>query len=423
MKLIEQNLRLNPASAQDQYMRAVMLASDASGTRRREAIDSLEKFLATQSNPDPEIQYVLATLYLAEDDSRKFKTLMRALLKENKSVRYVQTFADMLVKADELDEAEVWVAELEKSAPDAEATVALESELAFRQGRFDSVRKRLQDWADRAAGDPARQEPQLPAAARMLEGFARRLRDSGDAATAATFSKEAQSVYQRYVDLKPGQDLLMAMFFARQQRLGEALDLIEAKAPTSDPVQLATACFAVLDRTGPAPNSSAASTESSKPRSRSDKQSVPLLVALAILRDFEGQYDAAETIYRDILAKEPENPTVLNNLAVLLALRAQEPRRSVQVDRPRHCEGRPHGGIARFAGHGPHRHGEARTGAGRFAAGHPERPHRRLCISIRPRPINKGASARPPSKRSRRPNRWGSRKSISRPSSAPPTRD
>ncbi|MCX7424752.1 MAG: tetratricopeptide repeat protein [Planctomycetia bacterium] len=320
LKLIEQNLRLNPTSAQDQYMRAVMLASDASGKRRREAIDSLEKFLATQSNPDSEIQYVLATLYLAEDDSRKFKTLMRALLKEHKSVRYVQTFADMLVKADELDEAAVWVAELEKSAPDAEATVALESELAFRQGRFDSVRKRLQDWADRAAGDPARQEPQLPAAARMLEGFARRLRDSGDAATAATFSKEAQSVYQRYVDLKPGQELLMAMFFARQQRLGEALDLIEAKAPTSDPVQLATACFAMLDRTGPAPEQLRRVDRILEAALEKHKQSVPLLVALAILRDFEGQYDVAETIYRDILAKEPENPTVLNNLAVLLAL-------------------------------------------------------------------------------------------------------
>jgi tetratricopeptide (TPR) repeat protein len=154
----------------------------------------------------------------------------------------------------------------------------------------------------------------------MLEEFARRLRESGDAATAAMFSKEAQSVYQRYVDLKPGQDLMMAVFLARQQRLNEALDLMEAKAPASDAIQLATACFSVLDGTGPSPEQVGRVNRLLEAALQRDARSVPLLVAKAILRDFAGQHDAAEAIYRDILAKDPENPTVLNNLAVLLAL-------------------------------------------------------------------------------------------------------
>ena len=158
------------------------------------------------------------------------------------------------------------------------------------------------------------------------------------------------------------------------------------------------------------------------PRLQRDAQSVPLLVAKAILRDFEGQYDAAETIYRDILAKEPDNPTVLNNLAVLLSLQDKNvDEASKLIDLAIQKVG-PTPGLL-----------DSRAMV-RMAMGKPELaladlrqaikkgPTADARISTWRRPISRAASARPPSKHSRRPNRLGSRKSISSRSSAPRTR-
>ncbi len=51
---------------------------------------------------------------------------------------------------------------------------------------------------------------------------------------------------------------------------------------------------------------------------------------LADLRDFQGRYDEAQQIYEAVLMKNPNHVTALNNLAWLLAVGGQNPRRAVQ---------------------------------------------------------------------------------------------
>ncbi len=52
----------------------------------------------------------------------------------------------------------------------------------------------------------------------------------------------------------------------------------------------------------------------------SQKESVPLLTALAELKTSQGKFAAAEDLCRQMLAKDPQNYLACNNLGVLLAL-------------------------------------------------------------------------------------------------------
>jgi cellulose synthase operon protein C len=320
LELIERNLRSNPASAPDQYVKAVMLAADMSGRRRREAITSLETFLGTQSTPEPEIQFTLAQLYLDEADRGKYRTLMRSLLKETRNVRYLQAYAESLMQAGDLDEAQGVVDELAKLEPNSVGTLRARVDLAFRQRQYETVVRFLKGWLDRPADEQSNRENRLPLVAETLEYYARQLREAKQPAVAAQFSKEAQAIYQEYVNLKPNQELLMATFLARQGHLDEALALAEAKWPSNDPERVAMACFTLLNGAGATPDQVLRVERLLKAASDKHGAVTPLRIALAVLRDNQGRLDEAEGIYRAILAKEPENPTVLNNLAVLLAL-------------------------------------------------------------------------------------------------------
>jgi predicted Zn-dependent protease len=52
-----------------------------------------------------------------------------------------------------------------------------------------------------------------------------------------------------------------------------------------------------------------------------DSHSAALLITLADLRDFQGRYEEAEALYRQVLLKNDKNIFALNNLAWLLAMR------------------------------------------------------------------------------------------------------
>lgn len=320
LELIEQNLQEDPSSAPDQYVKAVMLASDMSGQRRREAIGSLETFLDTQAAPEPEIQFALAQLYLTENELSKYKILMRALLKETRNPHYLQSYATELMAAGELDEAQGVIEELAQLAPNSAHAVRIQAELAFRQRRYEDVLRILRGWLEAPAREPVERDARLHQVAEVIEFFAKQLRDEGPPAVASLFTKEAQTIYQEFLNLKPDQQILMAAFLARQHQIDKALDLLQAKWETGTPEQVALVCFSAMNGTAPSPEQLRRVDQILTISLEKHHQATPLRIALAVLRDVQGRFDEAEHIYRSILEREKNNPTVLNNLAVLLAL-------------------------------------------------------------------------------------------------------
>jgi tetratricopeptide (TPR) repeat protein len=56
-----------------------------------------------------------------------------------------------------------------------------------------------------------------------------------------------------------------------------------------------------------------------------------LMVAMANLRNFQGQYEKAEELYRAALVKNPRQGTALNNLAWIIALRSGKSAEAIEL--------------------------------------------------------------------------------------------
>jgi tetratricopeptide (TPR) repeat protein len=123
----------------------------------------------------------------------------------------------------------------------------------------------------------------------------------------------------------------LVYFLARRQRLAEALDLLDEAAPRCKPERVAQAGVAAL-RLSPAEGAHFRRVEARIEAARqADPRSGGLLLALADLRDAEGRYDEAITLYRRLLEDQPDNRAALNNLAWLLSLRLGKDAEALQL--------------------------------------------------------------------------------------------
>jgi len=317
---IEMNLAEEPESLDDQYLKAVILANDLTGRHNQEAIALLEKLFATQRNPGPEMLFTLAQLYRAEGNWREYRLRMDKLLKNYRDVpQYLAAYAAALIEEKDYHEAEVKAAELAKVAPGTPATTMIRAELAFQQRQYERTKRLLHDYLNDPTIAAAEKNKRLPDVANTLEEFAGRLRAAKENSWADMFSKEAYQLYREYVDLKPDQEILIASFLARQERLDEAIDQIEILWETADPEQVALACFAVIDGKGASTEQIARIDRILQKAAARHPDSPVIQIATAVLRGMQDRFGEAEAIYRKILDKAPDNPTALNNLAVLLA--------------------------------------------------------------------------------------------------------
>src|SRR5262249_17147387 len=108
---------------------------------------------------------------------------------------------------------------------------------------------------------------------------------------------EAEQLLREHVvaasEKQPDSALSLGYFLARQQRPGEALDLLDEAAPRCKPERVAQAGVATL-RLSPARDTHFRRVEARIEASRKvEPRSAGLLLALADLRDAEGRYDEA----------------------------------------------------------------------------------------------------------------------------------
>ena len=178
----------------------------------------------------------------------------------------------------------------------------------------------LNSYLDKPDARPADRNMRIRLVAEKIEQLARRMTKPAQKPIVARFNQQAELLYRTYANQNASQEWVLAAFFGRQQRIDEALDVLEKTWNSNNPVVLAQVC-AILVRNSKIDNEQMRRLDHIL-RSAQKKfdHAVPLLMVTADLYTRQARYAEAENLYREILQKNSGHSVAMNNLAVLLAL-------------------------------------------------------------------------------------------------------
>ena len=299
--LVEQNLKNDPDSIEDQKHKATVLALRPS--RRGEAVKILER-LDAANLLDANEQFLLAQLYLGQHEEQKYQDEMFRLLNlKTRNPQHLAHFVNYWIGHNQLDQADSWLAELKKAEPQGVAALELEARLL-------DLRKR---------------KPQLLA---LLEARGREVPDEigavADLLNRYGFAKEAELAYKAFAARNPSQperSLALAQFLARQDRPADALEILKKAWSTCRPEQVAAAALEVFNApsSGEAEKRQVEAWVAEAVRKRPDASLLASKLGALYIR--RGQFDEAERLLRRLMAEHPGNVDAMNNLAWLISLR------------------------------------------------------------------------------------------------------
>jgi tetratricopeptide (TPR) repeat protein len=275
-KVVSAEGDLPPAQyRQEQQARARVLAVHNRRAFRRQAIAILEE-LNRQETLGPDDLYLLAQLHEADGNWMRARQEFRDLLAGQAEMPvFLAQFIQGLLRHGDLDEARTCLERLER----------LEQTRKVEPGTFGSARLRAGYLQARGEGDKALE---------LLRANVAR--------------KDARSE----------EVLLLIGYLAGRKQTDAALDACEQAWKTCALEAAARASLATL-RSGKPTEAQIARVERwlREAQEKIPNAAAPLLF-LAELRDLQGKYGEAETLYRQVLKTDRANATALNNLAWLL---------------------------------------------------------------------------------------------------------
>ncbi len=307
---------------EDLRAKAVVLANQRPRTQKRQAIQLLQQLAGLRTLP-PEEQFLLVQLYEAVGETAKAREQMLRLLgTRGEDPRYLAHQVQMQLRQGELTDAQLWLDQLEKRASKAPRTVELKARLLKAQGEGEQDKKAEQDKKIvQLLTAYQRDNPTLPVlvVAALLENL--------------KLGAEAEKMYLKHAAEpgKPRNALQLAEFLARQKRTREALNVCRTAWPTCPPVEVANTCTTVL-RISPGSAEDIQLVRGWFEEALKKKDApTGLLVCLAYLHDLAGDYRQAESVYREVLRREPRNIVALNNLAWVLSYQAGRGEEALQL--------------------------------------------------------------------------------------------
>jgi tetratricopeptide (TPR) repeat protein len=299
IRLVEENLKVNPSSFDDQRARVLLLALQPG--HRSEAIADLK---GRDQSLDPEQRFLLALLHLADNDREKCEQDLRKLLDAKDRARDSKVLALMVrvqLDLNHLDDAARWLADLKRQESSSPRVLELECRLLKAQKQDSKLLALLQAYARDHASETS-------TIAALFEQFG--------------FPREAEEAYRKPVAEKPRDPerlTRLISFLGRRNRPQEALELWEQTLTVLTPE--AAADLAVLVVSMP----SATDVQRAKLESwinqalQTQPGSLTLRMRLAYVRMKQGCSADAQALYRQVLMGSPENVEALNNLALLLS--------------------------------------------------------------------------------------------------------
>jgi cellulose synthase operon protein C len=321
--MIEQNLAEDPASTADQRLKASILSALPDRARKDEAVGILERLVASSETRMNEDWYNLGLLYLGRNDWAKFNGVMRRLLAAaGDDPRYVATYIVAALQRNELQDADSWLDNLQKIAPNQFNATNLRAELLVRRGKYEEAFDLLKGFVDRPAAQPADVGARRQMVSETLERLGRMVTGPEKQLWELRYLREAENLLKLYVSERPGQEMLAISFLGRQGNFNEAMTLLERIWPRMNPVAISQVILPLLQSGRPSKEQLQRGERLLQSAIERFDRPVPLLMVQADLWTLHGRYEEAESLYREILAKNSNNPppVALNNLAVLLAM-------------------------------------------------------------------------------------------------------
>lgn len=320
-RLIGENLASPLASIEDRRVKARLLLADPRRVKSQEAVQLLESLNQSGEQPTADDRFSLAQLYLAQGDWTKYLTQMRSVLGTgNPSTHHIAAYVHALVQHHELSEADLWLSRIEQAAPNQFGTVSLRAEIMLHRNQQSQMFDMLMSYLDKPNAQPASRADRMALTANFLEQSAAHLAAPREKAVAAQCIQKAETLFRSLMEQQPGRELTLATFLARQNRIQEALIVVERYWATSSPEALASTALTIV-RGGAVAEQIAQLDTILKAALQKFNQPVSLLIAAADSSAMQGRYEQAERFYREVIAKDSGNAVAMNNLGVIMALR------------------------------------------------------------------------------------------------------
>jgi cellulose synthase operon protein C len=329
--LIEQNLASPQASVIERSLLGKLKASDPDPAVRKEAM-SIFKDLIDHDSAAPDDVLEFAGMLNAAGNWPEASGLLRDLVASNsKDPHSLEVYIDLLLKHNELSNAEMYLNRLEKLSPNAFSTASLRADLLCAGDKPLEAFELLKDFIEKPNAMPRERNARLRMVAEKIDRLGRQLTKPDQAPAASQFAAAAESLYRKIAKENPEQELVLAVFLGTRTKVDEALGILDRALPVAHLDDVSQACLLILQ--GGKANKEQLQRLDGIAQSilkKHERSIVPLLV-MADLRTHQGQYAEAVSDYRKVLDKAPDNYAALNNLAVLLALQGADLEQSLKL--------------------------------------------------------------------------------------------
>ncbi|MCI0743396.1 MAG: tetratricopeptide repeat protein [Gemmataceae bacterium] len=297
------------ANSEELRARAIVLASQRNRTEHRQAISILETLVRKDGRVDD--RFLLAQLYETVGETRLADEQILSLLAQHaKQTTFLAFRVRSLIDRKKADQAEPYLAQLEKIRPEAYGTLQLRTRLLHAEKKTDQAVALLRKHVD--------DKPQSVGPVAVF------LEELGQIAA-------AEEMYRKLVDRgeHPEHVLVLATFLGRQKRVDDALKLCATAWKKCPPEKTAGASLEILFvGQGSAEQCRQVADMMEQARTRQPNDTA-LLGALAAVRRLEGRFPESIALYKELVRREPADALALNNLAWLLVHRENKAKEAL----------------------------------------------------------------------------------------------
>jgi tetratricopeptide (TPR) repeat protein len=316
LRLVRQNLDVDPSSVLDRRTKAVLLSGQPQRAARQEAIQILEELLRSGTPGEAETRTRLGQLYLAMGDWDRALPHLRTSTDPSALIAFVRGS----LQRKQFAEAEQGLNLLDKLPLAPSVTAILRAELLFQRGESDQSLQVLAEMVANAA-ESARANALLSAAV-TAEGFAQSPQASSDKFTASCLDR-AESYLRTRAELGANEQMDLAAFIARRHRYDEAIGILEQMSANAGVAEIARGISGFAGSPSPDPQVTRRIENVVAAALEKHKRPFALINSYIRLLVLWERWDEVEKLYREIIDRDAGNFTARNNLAELLALRGK----------------------------------------------------------------------------------------------------
>lgn len=298
----------------DRRLHAMLLLARGGAENTEKAVELISDIIAAEEPPRPTDRLLLARAYEDLKQRDEARAQIEAVLKDNDEPVFLVLAIEFYNRNNLLLDAREALARLEENDPANARALELRVDWLNRSNRSGEIA----EVVERALAVRL-------AAAKNDEQKTALLRSAAELLTRVKLFAAAEEKLREVTALTPGGYEFLAIWLAQRQRVDEALALSLEKSSGDDVAHEAIVLVRVLtiaagrSSTPPVESPAVQKAISAALESQKDKDSIQIMVELAVLRVMEGRDSEAIALSEAALAKAPANPVVLNNLAVLLA--------------------------------------------------------------------------------------------------------